>query len=107
MSNKQYDNYIPSHLDDPKYVGNFEMQTVVTIFLSLAFSLVAVVKGQQFIAVVLITLAMIYLKLRNKYGQFLDGFLYWHLGFVKLPGDKLKVARKFGVVPTYIRDFEE
>ena len=107
MQNKDYENYIPIHLDDPKYVGNFELSTVVTVFLSVFFSVVAYVKGRELIAVIIMSTAIIYFKLKAKFENFLDGWLYWAFGFVKLPKKERKIAREFGVVPTFVRDFEE
>jgi hypothetical protein len=104
---EQYENYVPTHLDDPKYVGNFEMTTVAVLFMAVAFSIVAFIKGQRLVALTILTAAITWLKLKSKYGHFLDGFLYWHLGVSKLPKKKMEKAREFGVVYTYVRDFEE
>lgn len=107
LSKEEYENYVPSHLDDPKYVGNFEMNKVVAVVLTSVASAVALIKGQAAVGVVLMVLTTVGFKLKSKYGQYFDGFLYWYLGFCRLPGKELEKAREFGVVPTYVKDFEE
>jgi hypothetical protein len=102
-----YENYVPSHLDDPKYVGNYEASKVAILFMSFVFSTVAFFKGQKLVSLTLIALTVIYFKLKAKYEQYFDGFLYWYFGFSRLPKRSMEVARNFGVVPTFIRDFEE
>ncbi|WP_457569155.1 hypothetical protein [Desulfurobacterium sp.] len=103
----RYENYIPKHLDDPKYVGNFELKKVGIILFSGIFSAVWIFSGSFIQAALLIAVTVLYFKYEMQYADFLPGYLYWTLGLVALSSKQRQRAEKFGLVPTYIRDFVE
>jgi len=104
LDERNYENYIPGHLDDPRYIGKWEFSLFVTVVLSLFFSGLLYFQGSPLSALVLLGATGVYLKYRSQFGNYFDGFLYWYLGFSKVPMKKIK---DFGVVPTYVKDFEE
>ena len=104
MENRNYENYVPGHLDDPKYVGNFEFNTFVVGILTLFFFVVLFFQGERLLSLLVLIVGILTLRYKAQLGNFLDGWIYWHLGVTKVP---LKEVRDFGVVPTFIRDFEE
>lgn len=101
---ENYDNYIPGHLDDPRYVGKWELNLFLSVVLTIFFSIILYLQGNKLTPLALIGALGVYLKYRSQLGNFFDGFIYWHLGFSRVPMEKV---RNFGVVPTFVRDFEE
>jgi hypothetical protein len=104
MDSKNYENYIPGHLDDPKYVGNFEFNTLVIAVLTLFFFTILFFQGERLLSLFVLLTGILVLKYKTQLGNFLDGWVYWHFGITKVP---LKKIREFGVIPTFIHDFEE
>ncbi len=101
---ENYENYIPGHLDAPRYIGKWEFSLFLTVVLTAFFSILFYLQGSRLTPMALMGALGLYLKYRSQLGNYFDGFLYWHLGFSKVP---MKKVKDFGVVPTYIKDFEE
>jgi len=104
MDNRNYENYVPGHLDDPKYVGNFELNTLVVGVFTLFFFVILFFQGERLLSLLVLLVGTLVLKYKAQLGSYLDGWVYWHFGITKVP---LRKVREFGVVPTFIRDFEE
>jgi len=101
---ENYENYIPGHLDAPRYIGKWEFSLFLTVVLTAFFSILFFLQGSKLTSMALLGALGLYLKYRSQLGNYFDGFLYWHLGFSRVPMKKIK---EFGVVSTYVKDFEE